>query len=86
MMSNRKTFKFEHRSCTLIVVVTKLQGEWSSYFDLAFPLDANQPTLWGENGPYRSADEAFEKAKQWAVPEIEQRMEKASTPDSDMLT
>jgi hypothetical protein len=61
------------------VVVTNLDGAWSSQFDLAFRLDANQPTLWGENGPYRSAEEAFEKAKEWAVREIEQQMDKAST-------
>jgi hypothetical protein len=84
-MSDQKTFEFEHRSCTLIVVVTNLDGEWSSYFDLAFPSDANQPTLWGENGPYRSAEEAFEKAKEWAVREIEQRMDKTSRRDEGML-
>jgi hypothetical protein len=48
---------FEAR-CTLMVLVTNLDGHWSSHFDLAFP----------------SAQEAFEKAKQSAVREIEDRV------------
>jgi hypothetical protein len=73
-MSQQQQFKFEHRGCTLIVVVTNLDGEWSSHFDLTFPSDANQPTLWGENGPYPTAQEAFDNAKQWAIREIEERV------------
>jgi hypothetical protein len=80
-MSERKTFKFEHLGCTLIVLATNVDGEWRSHFDLAFPSDANNATLSGDGGPYSSAEEAFETTKDWARRVIEQRMEKPSTQD-----
>jgi hypothetical protein len=77
-MSDRKTLKFEHRGCAMIVGVTKTDGEWHSHFDLKCPRSAKQYTLAGREGPYASADEAFEAAKQWARREIDELMEKIS--------
>jgi hypothetical protein len=62
-MRNRRAFKFEHRGCTLIAVVTHLDGKWHSHFNLAFPSDAKENMVRGDDGPFPSAEEAFEKAK-----------------------
>jgi hypothetical protein len=49
-MSDRKTFELKHRSCTLIVFVTNLEGRVECALRSSVPSDANQPTLWGETG------------------------------------
>jgi hypothetical protein len=59
----------------MIVVVTNIDGQWHSRFDLKCPRDVKQYTLAGREGPYASAEEAFEKAKQWARGEIDELME-----------
>jgi hypothetical protein len=73
-MNERETFKFEHRGCTLIAVATKLDKLWRCNYTLTFPAEANQSTRYVQEAPYPSAEEAFEKAKQWALREIVRRM------------
>jgi hypothetical protein len=73
-MNERETFKFEHRGCTLIATATKLDKLWRCHCTLTFPVEAHQPTAWVQEAPYASAEEAFEKAKQWALREIRRRM------------
>jgi hypothetical protein len=73
-MSDRKTFTFEYRGYTLTVVATNVDGEWHSHFHLKCRPDGRQYTLSGREGPYASAEEAFEKAKDWALQEIEQQV------------
>lgn len=70
-MSNRETLMFEHLGCIMIVVAINVDGQWHSHFYLKCPPDAKQYTISGREGPYASAEEAFEKAKQWARREIE---------------
>jgi hypothetical protein len=43
-------------------------------FNLAFPSDAKKNMLRADDGPFPSAEQAFEKAKEWAIREIEQRV------------
>jgi hypothetical protein len=80
VMNDRKMLKFEHRGCAMLVIVTNMEGEWHSRFHLKCPRNAKQYTLAGREGPYASAEEAFEKAKQWARREIAELME--SIPNS----
>jgi hypothetical protein len=68
-------FKFEHRGCTLVLVANHIDGEWWSHFDLSFPAEKHRPTVWRGDGPFSTPEEAFEKAKRWALNEIEMVLE-----------
>jgi hypothetical protein len=70
-MSDRRTFTFEHRGCTLTVVAGQKNGAWHTRFQMKCPIDGRQYALSGQEGPYDSVEEAFEKAKQWAFQEME---------------
>ncbi len=73
-MNERETSKFEHCGCTLIAVATKLDNLRRCNCTLTFPAEARQPTRYVQEAPYPSTEEAFEKAKQWALREIRRRM------------
>jgi hypothetical protein len=73
-MKKREMFNFEHRGCRLIATATKLDKLWRCHCSLTFPPEAHQPKAWVQEAPYPSAEEAFEKAKRWALREIRRRM------------
>jgi hypothetical protein len=72
-MRERKNLKFAHRGYTLRIGLTNMEAGWYAYFNLKSPSNTKEATLWGEEGPYASAEEAFEKAKRWALWKIKQR-------------
>lgn len=71
-MSDRKMLKFEDRGCAIVVVATEADGKWYSQLDLKCPPNTKQYYVSGREGPFASAENAFEKAKEWARHEIEQ--------------
>jgi hypothetical protein len=71
-MNDRKILRFDERGCAIVVVATEADGKWYSYFDLKCPPNTKQYYLSGRDGPFASAENAFEKAKEWARHEIEE--------------
>jgi hypothetical protein len=72
-MNERRNLKFAYRGCTLIVSAMNMEAGWYTHFHLKFPRNAKEATLWGDEGPYASADEALEKARSWALRKIKQQ-------------
>jgi hypothetical protein len=70
-MSDRRTFTFEHRGCTLTVAAGQKNGAWHTRFHMKCPIEGRQYALSGREGPYASVEEAFEKARQWAFREMD---------------